>query len=951
MLDTGATHPAFSKDSGVFSVTGKRRIEPVQGALSDQVVDAFFSDFSLKLATSDGEWLKLSGSAYELEEEPGGILSEGLLRSHNVKIDLEKGIMTFPNGTKVNIFRGADARPYVWCIPASTPKGEEAMPNFYYEGEVKRALVSAVRKSSPSNYLHQVFHLPHSELLKLENAGVEMREHYKGVNDFTNCMICLAGKSNAPRHPSRPRDNSIATEFGAVTYFDIFGKTNVAGISNFRGMNRKAIYYMFVFVDVHTQWITVRFGEKKTDGKKFVKEYYETIVAERRNGPIKPRLRSDNESVLQDIEIQTWLDAHFEVKQGPPYDHQSNGKVEVSIKTILAKARTHIDGSWLPQKTWWFAAKHAVYIMNRTFSKGLVREDCPEGDIPYRKRYGRLPNLKHLYTFGAPAVGFIPTKNRSKLDAAAGRYFYVGTLEKSDNTFMLWDADNKDAFFTFGMIKVIEETDDEGRLKKNVITSKHLIGKGEPLLNIDETAPVEVSTGIYVTKLKRLGGYFDTETGCWHATCLSDYQLKGSPRTNWLYATKVAEPVNVEKLLAAAKDPPVTKNNLLWKVVKINWKGGGRLYDAIIINHDLRRDRFDVIYTKEGRGTLSLEIPRHQVIIKSEDDIDFSESPAEDDKNDTDYYEHDLCLTDELISLLENTYGKFTMEACADDSGANSRSEKFCSPSNSFLEYRGLAQNMLVHPTTDGKEAKFISHFLNLCKHDDDMSGTVVLQREKKLHPDIYDKFDEVLSFPPGSDIFVRCKNGKMSKAARTNSTVYLMTNLSTNAKSEGDKVQDSVGRVVPTGVSGAARGNSQPKPNKSGRARDKSSGATTSSKSRRVGGDTTPASRRSVGSDTREEVDLSGLQRYSAAGQHFDKVARRRSERVKAQSGAQKSAIARIMKVSKKEFGLSVERARLMMDTDPMLVRTNLHNIFIPRNYAEYRRMPEGKQSAVGPI
>ena len=85
-----------------------------------------------------------------------------------------------------------------------------------------------------------------------------------------------------------------------------------------------------------------------------------------------------------------------------PYTQNQNGVSERKIRTVVERARTMLLEARLPERFWADAVATAVYILNRSPTKGLT------GKTPFEAWFGRRPNLSHLRRFGCDAYLHVP---------------------------------------------------------------------------------------------------------------------------------------------------------------------------------------------------------------------------------------------------------------------------------------------------------------------------------------------------------------------------------------------------------------------------------------------------------------------------------------------------------------------------------------------------------------
>ena len=70
--------------------------------------------------------------------------------------------------------------------------------------------------------------------------------------------------------------------------------------------------------------------------------------------------------------------------------HQESSVVERRNRTIVERVRALLHASGLPKNLWAEAARHVVWLLNRTTTKAV------EGMTPYEAAFGKKPNFKRV---------------------------------------------------------------------------------------------------------------------------------------------------------------------------------------------------------------------------------------------------------------------------------------------------------------------------------------------------------------------------------------------------------------------------------------------------------------------------------------------------------------------------------------------------------------------------
>lgn len=102
---------------------------------------------------------------------------------------------------------------------------------------------------------------------------------------------------------------------------------------------------------------------------------------------------------------------------------QQNGVSERKNQTIMEMARCMLKMKMLDKEFWAEAVSYAVYLINRSPTKGL--NNC----TPHEAWFGLKPKVCHLRTFGCVAYAHIPDALRNKLDDKAEKCIFIGIVK------------------------------------------------------------------------------------------------------------------------------------------------------------------------------------------------------------------------------------------------------------------------------------------------------------------------------------------------------------------------------------------------------------------------------------------------------------------------------------------------------------------------------------------
>jgi hypothetical protein len=102
-----------------------------------------------------------------------------------------------------------------------------------------------------------------------------------------------------------------------------------------------------------------------------------------------------------------------------PYTHQQNGVVERRNQTVVGTARSMLKAKGLQGMFWAEAVATAVYVLNRSPTKGVA------GMTPYEAWHRRKSVVHHLHAFGCVVYVRNTTPNLKKLDDRSHPMIFV----------------------------------------------------------------------------------------------------------------------------------------------------------------------------------------------------------------------------------------------------------------------------------------------------------------------------------------------------------------------------------------------------------------------------------------------------------------------------------------------------------------------------------------------
>lgn len=110
--------------------------------------------------------------------------------------------------------------------------------------------------------------------------------------------------------------------------------------------------------------------------------------------------------------------------------HQESGVAERRNRTIVERTRALIHASGLPKNLWAEAARHAVWLLNRTTTKAV------EGMTPYEAAFGKKPDLRGLREWGESVWVHVEKGNKLGGQVCEGKW--IGVNEESKGVQVYW---------------------------------------------------------------------------------------------------------------------------------------------------------------------------------------------------------------------------------------------------------------------------------------------------------------------------------------------------------------------------------------------------------------------------------------------------------------------------------------------------------------------------------
>ena len=265
------------------------------------------------------------------------------------------------------------------------PKNKRGL--YKVEHELNIEEVNAVEETLTLEQLHRrMGHISPVIAKKLvENkfvTGVRLQATSSGDPFF--CESCVYAKATRKSIP-KAREGERAKVFAGEVHSDLWGPAPVET----KGKKR----YYITFTDDKTRLTTIYLLAKKNDAFESYKDY-EAWCKTQLSAPVKI-LHSDRGGEYLGKEFKLYLNSKGTMQKLTVHDTpQHNGVAERRNRTILERVRALLHSTGLPRTLWGEAARHVVWLMNRTSTKAV------EGMTPFEAAFGGKPDLSEVREWG-----------------------------------------------------------------------------------------------------------------------------------------------------------------------------------------------------------------------------------------------------------------------------------------------------------------------------------------------------------------------------------------------------------------------------------------------------------------------------------------------------------------------------------------------------------------------
>lgn len=225
-----------------------------------------------------------------------------------------------------------------------------------------------------------------------------------------DCDGCAKGRGTRTAFGHKGLDTGAAT--CDVLHMDTFHVS-------YERDGRPVVNYGLVMTDPYSKYIWF----EKLDSKDECAARVIDIVrrAQTQSGNKVKRLYGDGGSEFINKTLKKFCsDNGTELHYPAARTAQLNSVAERTVRTVRDSMCTLLQACGAPEWFWHHAARHAMYVFNRT----KVSEST--GTTPFEAVYKRTPSARHWGTFGCNAFHHVPKEQRKALDPKMAPCIYLG---------------------------------------------------------------------------------------------------------------------------------------------------------------------------------------------------------------------------------------------------------------------------------------------------------------------------------------------------------------------------------------------------------------------------------------------------------------------------------------------------------------------------------------------
>jgi hypothetical protein len=238
------------------------------------------------------------------------------------------------------------------------------------------------------------------EVLELANLSFDPAVVKEARTCIMECRSCFQGKGTRVKFGHRGLDRGSPKEpFGTVLHCD----TMHVSAEDELGTARAS--YGLVLKEPRLEWLGFSHIDTKDEcAQEFIKGlcYLETLTGTRAK-----RVHVDGGGEFINRSVEDFCSMRgTELPPSPPRTPELNGIAERTVRTVKDGFRTLMMRCGLPSRYWPYAARHFIYVWNRTHIAAETKK------TPYHELRGKKASVRHLAPFGCDAWVHVPKQHR-----------------------------------------------------------------------------------------------------------------------------------------------------------------------------------------------------------------------------------------------------------------------------------------------------------------------------------------------------------------------------------------------------------------------------------------------------------------------------------------------------------------------------------------------------------
>lgn len=282
----------------------------------------------------------------------------------------------------------------------------------------------------PFHLLHQrMFHIGRASLKAMVKNGavigldsLKLRADGKDMNQALECEHCEYGKGHRTAFKNQINENYHARAVMDRWHADLLtvNTSNESILESFEGFK-----YASVVIDEYSGMVFLQTMKTKAETADAIIALHKRAVVQT-GRPLK-EFHSDGGGEYRSSKLLKYFADHgVTVTSTTPDTPQHNGRPERWNRTGGERSACSMHRAGLPASMWSLALEAAVYVSNRSCSKG-------SGD-PTKTAFelwtGMKPSVKHLRILGCDVFVSVPSSERGKMDKKKVKGIFVGYEEK-----------------------------------------------------------------------------------------------------------------------------------------------------------------------------------------------------------------------------------------------------------------------------------------------------------------------------------------------------------------------------------------------------------------------------------------------------------------------------------------------------------------------------------------